>query len=195
MVPLSNLIMALAVVRNGVYKMKGLFSSSLMSRITKSTGYTCSTISTNTSSGIPKGWIYEWLASESLMYVSAGLWSVDERDGIYAFGDEGFGLFSNQHLFKGPTGCKFLKNPDHFSHPAIDLLALLENGIFKSFHSFTIMVVESEVLNEFPKFIGILFAEFAAGGGVNLSLKMKGDMIIKYLDFKPTIDAMIRDFL
>ncbi|GKF98131.1 hypothetical protein Tco_0296914, partial [Tanacetum coccineum] len=55
MVPLSNLIMALAVVRNGVPKMKGLFSSSLMSRITKSTGYTCSATSTNTSSAIPKG--------------------------------------------------------------------------------------------------------------------------------------------
>ncbi|GJX44895.1 hypothetical protein Tco_0261571 [Tanacetum coccineum] len=38
MVPLSNLITALAVVRNGVPKMKGLFSSSLMSKIMKSTG-------------------------------------------------------------------------------------------------------------------------------------------------------------
>nr|GEX57042.1 hypothetical protein [Tanacetum cinerariifolium] len=38
MVPLLNLITALAVVKNGVPKMKGLFSSSLMSRIMKSTG-------------------------------------------------------------------------------------------------------------------------------------------------------------
>ncbi|GJV97883.1 hypothetical protein Tco_1549460 [Tanacetum coccineum] len=38
MVPLSNLITALAIVRNGVPKMKGLFSFSLMSKITKSTG-------------------------------------------------------------------------------------------------------------------------------------------------------------
>nr|GEV10875.1 transposase, Ptta/En/Spm, transposase, Tnp1/En/Spm-like protein [Tanacetum cinerariifolium] len=38
MVPLSNLITALAVVRNGVPKMKGLFSSALMSNMTKSTG-------------------------------------------------------------------------------------------------------------------------------------------------------------
>ncbi|GKE57897.1 hypothetical protein Tco_1497082 [Tanacetum coccineum] len=57
------------------------------------------------------------------------------------------------------------------------------------------MVVEGEVLNDFPRFVGILIAEFAAGGAVNLTLKMKGDMIIKNLDLKPTIDAMMRDFL
>ncbi|GJW64050.1 hypothetical protein Tco_0115934 [Tanacetum coccineum] len=38
MMPVSNLIVALAVVRNGVPKMKGLFSFSLISKITKSTG-------------------------------------------------------------------------------------------------------------------------------------------------------------
>ncbi|GJU20012.1 hypothetical protein Tco_1153354 [Tanacetum coccineum] len=37
MVPLSNLITALAIVRNGVPKMKGLFSFSLISKIIKST--------------------------------------------------------------------------------------------------------------------------------------------------------------
>ncbi|GJR63818.1 hypothetical protein Tco_0009883 [Tanacetum coccineum] len=57
------------------------------------------------------------------------------------------------------------------------------------------MVVEGEVLNDFSRFVGILIAEFAAGGAVNLALKMKGDMIIKNLDLKPTIDAMMRDFL
>ncbi|GJY79152.1 hypothetical protein Tco_0484953 [Tanacetum coccineum] len=38
MVSLSNLIAALAVVRNGVPRMKGLFLFSLISKITKSTG-------------------------------------------------------------------------------------------------------------------------------------------------------------
>ncbi|GJY03886.1 hypothetical protein Tco_0369826 [Tanacetum coccineum] len=57
------------------------------------------------------------------------------------------------------------------------------------------MVVESEVLNDFPRFVGILIAEFAAAGAVNPALKMKGDMIVKKLDLKPTIDAMMRDFL
>ncbi|GJR06315.1 hypothetical protein Tco_0529299 [Tanacetum coccineum] len=57
------------------------------------------------------------------------------------------------------------------------------------------MVVDGEVLNNFPRFIGILIAEFAAGGAVNLALKMKGDMIIKNLDSKTTINAMMRDFL
>nr|GEZ12957.1 hypothetical protein [Tanacetum cinerariifolium] len=36
---------------------------------------------------------------------------------------------------------------------------------------------------------------FATGGAVNLAFKMKGDMIIKDLDLKPTIDAMMREFL
>ncbi|GJR40282.1 hypothetical protein Tco_1215966 [Tanacetum coccineum] len=57
------------------------------------------------------------------------------------------------------------------------------------------MVVEGEVLNDFPRFIGVLIAEFADGGVVNLALKIKGDMIIKKLDLKPTIDAVMRDFL
>ncbi|GJT21434.1 hypothetical protein Tco_0891371 [Tanacetum coccineum] len=57
------------------------------------------------------------------------------------------------------------------------------------------MVVEGEVLNDFPRFVGVLIAEFTTGGAVNLALKMKGDMIIKNLDLEPTIDAMMRDFL
>ncbi|GJW00348.1 probable LRR receptor-like serine/threonine-protein kinase [Tanacetum coccineum] len=57
------------------------------------------------------------------------------------------------------------------------------------------MVIEGEVLNDFPGFVGILIAEFVAGSAVNLTLKMKGDMIIKNLDLKPTIDAIMRDFL
>ncbi|GJU57142.1 reverse transcriptase domain-containing protein [Tanacetum coccineum] len=72
----------------------------------------------------------------------------------------------------------FLEKTEQFSHPAIATLMLLEDG----------------VLNDFPRFIGILIAEFSAGGAVNLTLKMKGDMIIKNLDLKPTIDAMMRDF-
>ncbi|GJS33904.1 hypothetical protein Tco_0532286 [Tanacetum coccineum] len=57
------------------------------------------------------------------------------------------------------------------------------------------MVVKGEVLNNFPRFVGILIAEFAADGAVNLALKIKGDMIIENLDLKPTIDAMVREFL
>ncbi|GJZ20920.1 hypothetical protein Tco_0557959 [Tanacetum coccineum] len=56
------------------------------------------------------------------------------------------------------------------------------------------MVIEGEVLNDFLRFVGILIAEFAIGGAVNLVLKMKGDMIINILNLKPTIDAMMRDF-
>ncbi|GJT24127.1 hypothetical protein Tco_0894064 [Tanacetum coccineum] len=57
------------------------------------------------------------------------------------------------------------------------------------------MVIEGEVLNDFLRFVGVLIAEFSAGSAVNLVLKMKGDMIIKFLDLEPTIDAMMRDFL
>ncbi|GKB06878.1 hypothetical protein Tco_0835111 [Tanacetum coccineum] len=46
------------------------------------------------------------------------------------------------------------------------------------------MVVEGEVLNNFLRFVGILITEFAAGGTVNLALKMKGDMIIKKFGFE-----------
>nr|GEZ81078.1 hypothetical protein [Tanacetum cinerariifolium] len=110
---------------------------------------------------------------------------------------------------RGFAGREFLEKFKHFSHPTIDLLALLENGVLKSSHSFGIrchvvpyssfksafMVVEGEVLNDFPRFVGVLIAEFAVDGAVNLVLKMKGDMIIKNLDLKPTIDAMMRGFL
>ncbi|GJR74132.1 hypothetical protein Tco_0086497 [Tanacetum coccineum] len=37
--------------------------------------------------------------------------------------------------------------------------------------------------------------EFSAGGMVDLTLKVKRDMIIENLDLKPKIDAMMRDFL
>ncbi|GKE12946.1 hypothetical protein Tco_1416497 [Tanacetum coccineum] len=56
------------------------------------------------------------------------------------------------------------------------------------------MVVEGVVLNDLPRFLSVLIAEFAAGM-VNLALKMKGDMIIKNLELEPMIDAMMRDFL
>nr|GEU72217.1 hypothetical protein [Tanacetum cinerariifolium] len=57
------------------------------------------------------------------------------------------------------------------------------------------MVIESEVLNDFSRFISVLLAEFASGGVVNLTLKMKRDMIIKDLDLKPMINAVVRDIL
>ncbi|GKB98092.1 hypothetical protein Tco_0984229 [Tanacetum coccineum] len=73
------------------------------------------------------------------------------------------------------------------------------NGLdrFDEFFYFiaTFMVVEGEVLNDFPRFISILIAEFSASGAVNLTLKMKGDMITENLDLKPKINAMMRDFL
>ncbi|GKA38051.1 hypothetical protein Tco_0724616 [Tanacetum coccineum] len=56
------------------------------------------------------------------------------------------------------------------------------------------MAVEGEILNDFPRFIGVLIAEFATDSVVNLALKMKGYMIIKKLDLELTIDAIMRKF-
>ncbi|GJZ88787.1 hypothetical protein Tco_0660569 [Tanacetum coccineum] len=53
----------------------------------------------------------------------------------------------------------------------------------------------SMIFQDFPRFVGILIAEFASGGAVNLALKMKGDMVIKNLNLMPTINATMRDFL
>ncbi|GJR96852.1 hypothetical protein Tco_0269026 [Tanacetum coccineum] len=36
----------------------------------------------------------------------------------------------------GSASREFFGKPEHFSHPTIDLLALLENGVLKSFHPF-----------------------------------------------------------
>ncbi|GKE43998.1 hypothetical protein Tco_1471282 [Tanacetum coccineum] len=71
-----------------------------------------------------------------------------------------------------------------------------KNGLDEFFRVIlALMVVEGEVLNNFPRFVGIFIAEFVAGGAVNLAVEMKGDMIMKNLDLKPTIDAMMRDIL
>nr|GEW65134.1 protein ALP1-like isoform X1 [Tanacetum cinerariifolium] len=72
-----------------------------------------------------------------------------------------------------PTDREFLKKPEHLCHLIVDLLSLYENGILKPLHLF----------------------EFATGGAVNFALKMKGEMVIKNLNLKLTIDAMMRDFL
>nr|GEV51354.1 hypothetical protein [Tanacetum cinerariifolium] len=50
----------------------------------------------------------------------------------------------------GSSSRELLEKPEHLSHPAIDLISLLEN--------------EGKVLNNFPIFVGILIAEFAVKG-------------------------------
>ncbi|GJU21695.1 hypothetical protein Tco_1155037 [Tanacetum coccineum] len=57
------------------------------------------------------------------------------------------------------------------------------------------MVVKSKILNDFPRFFGVLVVELATGGAVNLALKVKRDMIIENLDLEPKINAMMRNFL
>ncbi|GJS69167.1 hypothetical protein Tco_0702008, partial [Tanacetum coccineum] len=57
-------------------------------------------------------------------------------DRVYVLGDEEFGFFPYQHFYRGSAGRKFLEKPEHFSHPIVDFLVLLEDGVLKSFHSF-----------------------------------------------------------
>ncbi|GKB48073.1 hypothetical protein Tco_0898826 [Tanacetum coccineum] len=98
MVPISNLIVALAIVRNGVPKLKGLF---FMPFIGKS-------------------------------YVGGVGHNVHIRPLIY----EGIHVLMVPYATRDFVGHEFLEKPEHFSHPAVDLLALLENGVLKSFHPF-----------------------------------------------------------
>ncbi|GKD81582.1 hypothetical protein Tco_1348421, partial [Tanacetum coccineum] len=49
------------------------------------------------------------------------------------------------------------------------------------------MVIEGEVLNDFPRFIGVLIAEFSTGGAVNLALTMKGYMMRDLLEHQDII--------
>ncbi|GKA22610.1 hypothetical protein Tco_0708572 [Tanacetum coccineum] len=194
MVPVSNLIVALAIVRNGVPKMKGLF---------------CVLIDS-----FPAPFSAPFIASAFLTGISI------LGDRVYVLGYEEFGFFPYQYFLRGSASREFLKKPEHFSHPTVDFLVLLEDGFLKSFHSpvgrfrdalrcsdnldwfdeflcviLAFMVIEGKVINDFPGFVGILIAEFSAGGAVNLALKMKGYMIKKKLDLKPTINAVMRDLL
>ncbi|GJU25130.1 ATP-dependent DNA helicase PIF1-like protein [Tanacetum coccineum] len=104
--------------------------------------------------------------------------TVTRRDRTYVLGDGEFGLFPYQYFLMGSAGREFLEKSKHFSHSVIDLLALLENGILKSFHSFALMVVKGEILKDFLIFVSILITEFDGSGVVNLALKMKGDIKI-----------------
>ncbi|GKB33775.1 hypothetical protein Tco_0873176 [Tanacetum coccineum] len=55
--------------------------------------------------------------------------------------------------------------------------------------------LKSKILNDFPRFFGILVRKLTVGDAISLALKMKRDMIIEILDLEPNIDAMMRDFM
>nr|GEV95154.1 putative ribonuclease H-like domain-containing protein [Tanacetum cinerariifolium] len=179
MVPLSNLIAALVVLRNGVPKMKGLFSFSLISKITKSTGHfvgkfyvsgvghdvyigplidegihvlkalydaryfkfpfdvllLCYLLLENRFINRPPSRFYSVV--ECLIRLATPFFrSSCKRDRVYVLGDEEFSFFPHQYFLRGSAGCEFLEKFKHFSHSIVDLLALLENGVLKSFHYF-----------------------------------------------------------
>ncbi|GJW68718.1 hypothetical protein Tco_0123142 [Tanacetum coccineum] len=57
------------------------------------------------------------------------------------------------------------------------------------------MVVKNEILNDFPRFLGVLITNLVADSVVNFTFEMNGDMFKENLDLEPKIDAMMRDFL
>ncbi|GJT61778.1 retrovirus-related pol polyprotein from transposon TNT 1-94 [Tanacetum coccineum] len=59
----------------------------------------------------------------------------------------------------------------------------------------TFVVIDREVLDDFPRFFRALITKFATGSVVNFALKRVRDMIIENLDLEPKIDAMMKDFL
>ncbi|GJS35138.1 ribonuclease H-like domain-containing protein [Tanacetum coccineum] len=73
-----------------------------------------------------------------LLLVTPFFFSFCQRDRIHVLGDREFGFFSYQYFLRGPVGREFLEKFEHFSHPTIDPLALLENGVLKSFHFFSV---------------------------------------------------------
>ncbi|GJX51071.1 hypothetical protein Tco_0277916 [Tanacetum coccineum] len=58
----------------------------------------------------------------------------------------------------------------------------------------TLVVIESEIPYNFPRFFGVDVTKLASDAVVNFVLKRKRDMIIENLDLEPNIDAMMRDF-
>nr|GFC18955.1 hypothetical protein [Tanacetum cinerariifolium] len=56
------------------------------------------------------------------------------------------------------------------------------------------MVVKSEILDDFPRFFSVLVVKLAADDTINLTFKVKRDMITENLDLEPKIDAMMRTF-
>nr|GEX77693.1 putative ribonuclease H-like domain-containing protein [Tanacetum cinerariifolium] len=167
MVPLSNLIAALTVVRNDVPKMKGLFTFSLISKITKSTGHFV-----------------------SKFYVSG----VGHDVHIGPLIDEGVHVLKAPYAVGGSDGREFFQKSEHFSYSVVDLLALLENGVLKSFHSFIIpalVVVESEDI----------IAEFYGPSRWKELNKESGSKILPYGDgscwktFKPIANVITKEKL
>nr|GEW06378.1 hypothetical protein [Tanacetum cinerariifolium] len=113
-VPLSNLIMTLAVVRNGAPKIKGLFRLPLC------------------------------LKPQSPRVITEYLVNISKRRAFWSLNED---------------------------------------------------ILKITILTTNTPYLSRKIQQFAADGAVNLALKMKGDMIIKNLNLKPTTDAMMMGFL
>ncbi|GJW02603.1 hypothetical protein Tco_1561459 [Tanacetum coccineum] len=191
MVPVSNLIMALAVIRNGVPKMKGLFSFSLISRITKSTGNTCLSSVYFEFPPIVILLCYIFLRMNlkkspgPLNLLLGDLMLQNTRQAVEHGCSTAFIFLVLSGVYVlGFAGREFLEKPKHFSHPTVDFLALLEDGVLKSFHSFSVRSHPSwsrgQVLIDFPGFRRLYYSGVLHRGAVNIGLKMKGEHDIKF---------------
>ncbi|GJT47431.1 MAK10-like protein [Tanacetum coccineum] len=141
MVLVSNFIEVFAVVKNGIPRMKGLFSFSLMFMITKSVGppmlqgntQQAETGASTTSSflGALTG---SFLVLFSALFIASAFLT---------------GIF-----IRDSAGRELLEKPEHFSHPTVDFLALLEDGVLESFHPFVKVILGSDKL---PSNVGLEF--------------------------------------
>nr|GEU31758.1 hypothetical protein [Tanacetum cinerariifolium] len=239
MVPLSNLITALAVVRNRVPRMKasfhlplcpksqslrgqelgasttysfsgsliGLFSAPFLTPFFVSASFTDTSIS-----GLSVSLLSSSVAPSYMLFFSSSSLIREMEFTLLVTGDLASSLISTfskvllvgldlyvHEKRRGSALAAYFGFADEISNRLLrhklegcvlsSVLALVMIPLVR-----TLMVVEGKVLNDFPRFIGIIIVEFAADGVVNFALKMKGYMIIKNLDLKPTIDDIIPEF-
>ena len=72
--PTPTSMCAVVILKNGLPNMRGIWISTSMSRMTKSTGTKKFRIFTGISSAIPAGWWIDWSASYKHMVVGASAW-------------------------------------------------------------------------------------------------------------------------
>nr|GEW41845.1 hypothetical protein [Tanacetum cinerariifolium] len=143
--PLSNLIVTLAVVRNSVPKMKGLFLFSLISKITKSTRHFIGKFYV---SGVGHDVHIGPLIDEGVHVLKApyaARYFEIPSDVLLLC----YLLLEDRFINRPPRGFagrEFLEKSEHFGHSVIDLLALLENSVLKSFHSFDDDKIEEQAV-------------------------------------------------
>ncbi|GJS41401.1 putative ribonuclease H-like domain-containing protein [Tanacetum coccineum] len=105
------------------------------------------------------------------------------RSGWFVFEVVAASIGWNLHvLLRDLAGREFLEKPKHFSHPSVDLLALLKNGVLKSFHSFG---VRSYSLLDVGWNIRYIVTEFCGLSSGNVLSKESGSRSSTLVEIDP----------